>query len=187
MGKLLSLLLLSLAVFAVSASASTVSLTAPLHVSGTFDVAVDVTDVFAPPHDSDFLLAYGFNLSFDNTIVSYLGETPGALFDDFSPLPGAQVAGIAHNIFIAPGDFTEPLNLAVLHFGVVGLGPTTISISGDPSDPSLNQGLVYLTGYDPISASASVTAPEPGSLCLLGLGISALAGRFVRRRIAHAV
>jgi len=179
-----TLLLLASAVSVLPARAELLTLGAPATSNGFFDVTVDLTDVFNPPHDNDFFLGYGFDVSFDNSIVSYLGETPGALFMDLSGNPGigAQVAGIASSILLGPGDFTEPLNLAVLHFGVVGLGPTTISIVGDTSNP--DQGLIYLSGSDPISASVSLTAvPEPSAAWMLGIGVAlVLVSRFAQYR-----
>ncbi len=179
MRKSLSLFLLASAVFAAPASAAVVSLSAPAAPAGSFDVLVNLTNVFDPPHDSDFFLGYGFDVSFDTGILTYLGETAGPLFTDISGNPGigAQVAGVATSILLGPGDFTEPLNLAILHFEVTGLGPTTISITADISNP--DQGLIYLTGSDPISASAALTAaPEPGSIWLLGFGILGVCWRF---------
>lgn len=36
------------------------------------------------------------------------------------PHPGFNLAGVASAILLGPGDFTEPLNLAMLHFDVTG-------------------------------------------------------------------
>jgi hypothetical protein len=60
--------------------------------------------------------------------------------------------------------------LAVLHFNVVRSGSTSVSISGDPA-VNLNQGLIYLSSEDPLSATARVTAaaagvPEPETMVL---------------------
>ena len=181
MTKSLSLLLLLSIVLAVPAAANVVSLSAPTSPNAPFDVLVNVTGVFDAPHANDFLLGYGFDISFDSSILTYLGETAGSLFIDLSGNAGiqAEVAGIATNILLGPGDFTEPLNLAVLHFGIVGYGPTNITITGDPLNP--DQGLIYLSRSDPIAASTTVSpVPEPGVLSMLGLGIVA-----VRRRLAR--
>ncbi len=121
-----------------------IQLVAPTTASGAFDVTVNLTDVFAPPHDADSFLGYGFNVTFDSSLLQFVGETAGPLFLDLSPLPGADVAGVATSILLNPGDFTEPLTLAVLHFDVIGSGATSVGISGDPSD--LDAGLIYLVG-----------------------------------------
>lgn len=181
-------LLLSLLAFSVSllpVHGATIALSGPSTVSGPFDIVVNVTDVFAPPHDTDSLLAYGFDISFDNTVLSYLGETAGPLFTDITGQPGltAQVAGVATSVFLSPGDFVEPLQLATLHFGVVGAGVSSISITGDPLN--LDQGLIYLSASDAIAAGTRVTAqaavPEPGTLLLGALGIAAVWNRKRKR------
>jgi hypothetical protein len=167
---------LAFAASLVPARAESFGLSAPVSASGTFDVLVNVTGVFDSPHDSDFLLGYGFNVSFDSSVLSYLGETPGALFDDLSGIPGAEVAGVASAVLLGPGDFTEPLNLATLHFNVVGAENTSISITGDISDP--NEGLIYLSSSDPISATTSLSAvPEPGFLASTRRWVAGILGR----------
>jgi hypothetical protein len=177
MRNLLSLIFF--AATAVSANAASISLSNPAVALGPFDVTVQVTDVFAPPHDADALLGYGFNISFDPAIFSYLGDTAGPLFDSLSGNPGigAQVAGTVQSslVFLLPGDFVEPLTLVTLHFGVVGYGSSNISISADALN--LDQGLIYLGGSDSFTASTSVeSVPEPGVFLTAGLGLLALAG-----------
>jgi hypothetical protein len=177
MNKLGLILLLASTAVIVPVGATTITLQAPAAPNGSFDVLVNAAGVFDVPHDADFLLAYGFDVIFDPLVLTYLGETAGSLFDDLSGNPGigADVAGVATAILLGPGDFTEPLTLAVLHFGLVGSGPTSISITGDPANP--DQGLVYLSGSDAISASTRVTAtatPEPGAVLLVGLGLFAI-------------
>lgn len=176
---------LLLCAISVTPALADIQLSAPSTATGSFDVVVEASNVFAAPHDADFLLGYGFNVSFDNALLQFTGETAGPLFDDLSPLPGADVAGVATAILLGPGDFTEPLELAVLHFNVVGSGVTSIGISGDPSN--LNGGLLYLSGSDPISAStrlttSAVATPEPGTALLLFGALGGLAaGRKLRR------
>ena len=184
MKRLFPFALLLCAISATPALAD-IQLSAPSTATGSFDVLVEATNVFAAPHDADFLLGYGFNVTFDSSLLQFTGETAGALFDDLSPLPGAEVAGVATAILLGPGDFTEPLELAVLHFKVVGSGATSIGITGDPSDP--NEGLVYLSGSDAISAStrlttSAVATPEPGTaLLLFGVFAGLAAARKMRR------
>jgi PEP-CTERM motif len=182
----LLLALVALSVSFVPARAATVALSGPSTVNGLFDVVVNVTNVFAPPHDTDSFLGYGFDITYDNTVLTYLGETAGPLFTDLTGQPGlgAQVAGFATAILLNPGDFVEPLQLATLHFGVIGAGVSSISISSDPLN--LDQGLIYLNAYDSIAAGTRVTAlaaavPEPGTLLLGALGIAAIWNRKRKR------
>ncbi len=174
------------------AQAALITLNAPSAVTGSFDVTVSVTGVFDAPHDGgDALFGYGFDVGFDPAIVTYAGETAGPLFDDISNNPGfgAMVGGTADAGLLFPGDFTEPLTLAVLHFDVAGVGPTSISITGDSSN--LDQGLQYLSSSDDISAStgltasASTSAPEPGTFLLAGLAGAGLLALRARRRQAR--
>jgi hypothetical protein len=183
MRKLTWIFLFSLSAAIIPAKAAVISLGAPASAAGSFDVFVNVTGVFNPPHDTDLLLAYGFNIAFDSSVLSYLGESAGPLFTDISNNPGitAQVAGVATAILLGPGDFVEPLRLAVLHFQTKAVGTTSIKITGDTSD--LNQGLIYLNGSDPISSSVSVAVtPEPSALALTGWGILAIVVTFLSRR-----
>jgi hypothetical protein len=118
-------------VFFVPAGAETLSLAGPSAVSGPFDLTVNLTNVF-DTHDpaTDAFLSFGFNVAFDPAILPFTGDTPGPLFDDFSDLfPGTQVTGLASSILLGPGDFAEPLILAVLHFNVVGSGSTSVNIA----------------------------------------------------------
>ena len=173
MRKSLLLFVLGLGAWLAPAKAEFLSLAGPASANGPFDVTVNLTNVF-DTHDPvlDAFVGYGFNVSFDLAILSFLGETPGPLFEDLSGIPGAEVAGVVGPplFFLGPSDFTEPLTLATLHFGIVGSGAGTVSVAGDPSvDP--NQGLLYLLGSDPLSASTAVSVsavPEPGTMSLLG-------------------
>ena len=170
MKRLFPFALLLCAISATPALAD-IQLVAPSTATGSFDVTVEATNVFAAPHDTDFLLGYGFDVTFNNALVQFTGETAGPLFIDLSPLPDADVAGVASAILLGPGDFTEPLVLAVLHFNVIGSGTASIGVTGDPSS-SLDQGLIYLSGSDAISAgtrltTSAVATPEPGTALLL--------------------
>src|SRR4051812_28016083 len=132
------LVLLTIALSARAASIS-LSYTSPVPAGSNFDVAVQANNLFSGLDPGDVLLAYGFNVNLGNSpVVSYTGETAGALFADISSeLSGTpQVAGIGA---VGPGDFTGPLTLAVLHFEAVSAGSTTIELSANLED--LNQGL----------------------------------------------
>ncbi|HWB99954.1 MAG TPA: hypothetical protein VG672_24770 [Bryobacteraceae bacterium] len=165
------ILLFALAVWLAPAHAGVIGLSPQPGSGGLFDVVVNASNVFATPHQDDPLLAYGFDVNFNSATVSYLGETAGPLFADLSGQPGlmAQVAGVAANILLSPGDFTEPLVLATLHFSTLAPGPIQIGITGDPAN--LDQGLIYLSGSDEILAGISI--PEPGTY-LSGIALFAI-------------
>jgi hypothetical protein len=178
--KLLTFAAFVLAVSVLPARASTIVLTASGSQTpgSSFDVTVELTDVFGS-HPGDALAAFGFDVVIgDTSVVSFTGETIGPLFDDVSGLfgPSPQVAGFATAGFLTASDFTDPLILATLHFNALTGGSSSIGINTDLSDP--NQGLLYLTaGADPLDAStrASISAvPEPSTAVFGGLTLASL-------------
>jgi hypothetical protein len=178
MNRFFAVLLLALSGAAIQAEAATISLSAPSEVTGAFDVTVLATGVFDAPHTGDGLFGYGFDILFNPSSLSYLGETAGPLFEDISGNTGfdSDAGGIATAGFLVDGDFAEPLVLATLHFDLNGFGPITISVNADSQDP--NQGLAYLSTSDSFNASAVVSAvPEPGTFVLGGFLIIGLLAR----------
>jgi PEP-CTERM motif len=185
MKKILCLFVLSLAIFVAPAHAETISLTvtSPVVVGSSFDVLVQVANLFDGHPPSDNLGAFEFNVDIDDSsIFQYTGETIGSLFDDFSDVGSAMVLGFTIDpAGIAP-DFTGLLTLATLHFTALAPGSTVIGVSGDPD---LFAGLEYFSGFDAITASTNVaTAPEPGALILLGFGLAMLLFACRRKRFA---
>jgi hypothetical protein len=177
--RIICLLSVALAASVTPAHASSISLAlmGPVSPGSSFDVAVQVNDVFAGRAPDDVVIGYGFNVTIGNgSVVQFLSETAGPLFDDLG-LASVTAAGIATNILgVGPGDFVGPLTLATLHFKAVGPGTSSIDVTWDPTD--LNQGLVYLDlPYGAIEASTRVTAaaavPEPATLILLTSGLVA--------------
>jgi hypothetical protein len=133
-------------------------------------------------------VAYGFDVSFDPSSLSYRGETAGSFFDDISDNPGfgADVGGTADAGFLEDADFTEPLTLAILHFNAIGAGPAAISIAADSANP--DQGLVYLSSSDSFSASTGVdvdVVPEPRTMLLGCLAAGLIAGCTKLRRTPY--
>jgi PEP-CTERM motif len=184
---------LTFVVLSVASHAASITLSAPPVVSGSFDVAVNATDVFANFSDpDDALLAFGFNWTIGSPLISFTGETVNsAFFEDISDCcaPNYVVArdNAAFVFGIESGDFTEPLLLATLHFSVNAPGgSTTIGISADnASDPNL--GLIFLGGSEDFSDSVMITTsaaatPEPGTLLIAGLSLAGLYG--FRRRFS---
>lgn len=199
--KVLLIGVLSLAACVVPAGASIITLDGPLTVGAgaSFDVTVQLTDVFAT-HPGASLTGFGFDIVIGHPAnVTYTGGTVGALFADLSaPFPASpQVAGIPVGgaVFgiLDASDFSEPLILAVLHFQALAAGSSTIGITTDPLDS--NQGLFYAPAaptdpIDQLNASSSVdvaAVPEPalgmlGGLVLLGLAAAKVHGDNLSRR-----
>jgi hypothetical protein len=169
----------------VVSQAASITLSAPPTVSGSFDVAVNATDLFANfPGDS--LVAFGFNVDVGSPLFTFTGVTVNPLFfDDLSGCcVGTDVVATASALSgVEAGDFADPLLLATLHFSVNGMGSTTVGISTDSTaDP--NQGLFFLGGTEDFSDSTRITTaaaatPEPGTMLIAGLG---LAGLYAFRR-----
>jgi hypothetical protein len=177
----------ALALMSVASQAASITVSAPPTVSGSFDVAVKATNVFANfPDLGDALLAYGFNVDVGSPLVTFTGFTVNPAFFEAAPAGccvGTDVVAFADGFGLEAGDFTEPLLLATLHFSVNGSGSTTVGISADSSaDP--NQGLVFLGGSEDFSDSARITTaaaatPEPATMLIAGLS---LAGLYAFRR-----
>jgi len=171
----------------VASHAASVTVFAPPSVSGSFDVAVNATNVFANfPDPTDGLLAFGFSVDVGSPLFTFTGATVNsAFFQDISGCCGTDVVALVDtpSFALQSGDFTEPLLLATLHFSVNGTGSTTVGISADNSaDP--NQGLVFFGGTENFSDSERVTSaaaatPEPGTMLIAGLS---LAGLYAFRR-----
>jgi hypothetical protein len=172
----------ALGFFGVASQAATITVAAPPSASGSFDVAVNATNLFAN-FPGDALLAFGFNVDVGSPIVKFTGATINStFFDDLSGCcAGTDVVATDNAAFILgveAGDFTEPLLLATLHFSVNGSGTTTVGISADNSaDP--NQGLIFFGGAENFSDSARITVgaattPEPGTMLIAGLSLAGL-------------
>ena len=173
MRRTVAVVILMCALGATPALASTISLgvTSPVNAGSAFDVAVQVTNVFAGRAVGDVVVAFGFDVTIgDPGLFQFVGATVGPLFAPLA-LGTPMVAGFALNPFgIGPGDFSGALTLATLHFNALRAGGSSIGVTWDSGD--LNQGLVYLDlPVGAISASANVRAvasvPEPSTLVLM--------------------
>ncbi len=186
---------LTLAFGGVLSQAATVLVVPPATINGSsFDVAVDVTNVFAN-FPLDLVTGFGFNVTTGSALVTFTGATVNsAFFDDISfCCVGTDVVGLPNFLFpagIGPSDITEPLLLATLHFSVNGSGSTTVGVTADNS-ADLDQGLYFSSGAESFSNSQPITigssVPEPGTTLIGGIGLAAilLLRRRARTRAAH--
>ena len=167
---------LALLLLSALSHAATIQLGAPVPVtSSTFDVDVDVTNVFAN-FPGEAVTGFGFNVTVTPG-VAFSGESiNSAFFEDFSGCcAGTDVVGLSNLSFpsgVGSGDFTEPLLLATLHFSLSGSGPVTVGVTADNS-ADLDQGLYFGTGAESFSASENVgsSTPEPSTILLSALGL----------------
>jgi len=180
--RMAAALILTCVLGTTPAVASMISLdvSSPVNAGASFDVAVQVTDVFAGRAIDDVLVAFGFDVTIgDPGVIQFTGATVGPLFAPLA-LGTPMVAGIAANpLGIGPGDFSSPLTLAMLHFSALHSGTSSLGVTWDSSD--LNQGLVYLDlPFGPIAASTDVRVsaiPEPSTMFLVLAPAIGLLGR----------
>lgn len=181
MNKLTLAILLAMCAFSAQAASITLNGPGSITPGQAFNVTVDATNVFAGKDPAtDALIGYGFTVSVgDPAVLSFDGETAGPLALDFTGQDGPVVGGTF--LFLAPGDFTEPLTLATLHFTALSSGTSSIAISSDLSD--LSQGLAFFSASDNISAQANiVVSPEPGTMLLVLSGLAGCIGAIRVRR-----
>lgn len=151
------------ALFATSSNAATVVLqsqSSNVSVGDEFRVDVILRDAFEGEFIGDTLLAFGFNLSFDNNAFSLLSSNVGTGWDDDSPFLDVDVAGSVFPGIDDDGSGVDIL-LAQLSFSALTAGQFTLGIDGNPLD-DFNLGLIFLGGEAPVLAQASFTVtPVP--------------------------
>ena len=157
-------------------------------VGQSFDVQVRVDDPFQGLPSDEQLLAFGFHLGFDASQLQLDSFTPAAGWEDDS----AHLAPDIFSASIFPGVDNAgqgDLLLATLHFDVLQIGTTTVSLATDAGD--FNQGLIFLetdplaiTGSDALTLASPSAVPEPSNMLLMLAGLVGVAGW--RRRAATA-
>lgn len=159
-------------VAAAPARAASITVGAPAFNAGdTFTVTVSVQDV------TD-LFTFGFELSFDDAVVSPIDASPAGFLDPsafFFPIfPDEPVIGIAGTVQLfgslvgaVPG-VSGSGDLAFVRFLALA--------SGDPMFALANIALFDSLGGT-IEAEVPTTVPEPAALVLLAFGLAALRRR----------
>lgn len=171
------------ALFATTSQAATIVLqsqSSSVHVGDEFRIDVILQDAFDGTFTGDTLLAFGFNLSFDNNGLSLLSSNVGAGWDDDSPFLDVDVAGSSFPGISDDGSGADIL-LGQLSFSALTAGNFTLAINGNPFDDP-NLGLIFLGGEAPILGQALISVtpvPLPAMGWLFG---AALFGLFRVRR-----
>lgn len=179
----------ALALFSTAGQAATVVLqnhSSNVSVGDEFLVDVILQNPFEGEFQGDELLAFGLNLSYDNTVFALTSKSVGALWDDDTWLIDADLAG---SVFPGLGDdgSNTSILLGQLSFTALSAGFFTLGVAGDPAaDPNL--GLIYWGGESNLFAEMSLdvtpTAPVPlpAAGWLLASGLLALS-RLRRARV----
>jgi hypothetical protein len=153
-------------------------------VGQSFDLQLRLDSPFDGLAADEELLAFGFHLGFDSSLLKLDSFSPASGWDDDSANLGAGIFS-ASNFPGVDNAGQGSILLATLHFDVLHAGTTGISLTTDVGD--LNQGIVYLFA-DPVDLNASTTlalspVPEPSTMVLMAVG---LGGLVVRRRRHYA-
>lgn len=160
----------------ISQAATVVLSTNAESISVGDQVVIDVIleDAFAGEFSDDVLLAFGFNLSYNEDALAFTDASVGAGWDDDTSFFDFDLAGSAFPGFEDDGSDSSIL-LGQLTFTATEAGNFTLAIQGDSSDdPSL--GLIYLGGVSDILAEITI-AVQPVPLPAAGwLLMSALLG-----------
>ncbi len=177
----------------LSVLAGNVSIQAPsvATVGSLITARVAVDRAFSGNYTGDELLAFGFDLGYDTSLLRLSSAVVDPAFSDDTALFGGDIS-VAGSSF--PGlvdDGSGHLSLATLTFEVLAAGAATIEVRSD-SGSNLSEGLTYAMGSNAElfgrTALTLVAAPvpEPENL-LLALGGLALVGAAgLRRRRAQA-
>jgi len=180
--SLAAAVLLGAAAFAAQASQVQLEALGTPTAGQSFDLQLVLEDPFQGLAADEQLLAYGFHLSFDSSLLKLDAFTPAAGWENDSGRLGAGI--FSASIFPGVDNAGQgDLVLGTLHFDALGAGAAAVALATDPGD--FNQGLIYLEA-DPRALAASTTialstpVPEPASGALLLGGLAALAWR--RRR-----
>lgn len=159
--------------------------TSTIAVGTAFDMEVFVDDVYVDSLFEDEIIAFGFDLAYDDAGFLSTGVAVADPFqDDSGFLPEPDVAGAIPFTEMGPGG--DDILLATLGFTAQQTGDFSLGIFSDLFAP--NEGLFVFSQFDPynLTSSTNVTVaaasvPEPGTVVLMLVGIGGL-GLLKRRR-----
>ncbi len=168
-----------------SLAAANVRMDAPTQaaVGSTFEVSVAVMTPFGGNYLGDELLAFGFDVGFDTSLVSLTGVSVAGPWDDDSAFfDDVAVAGSVFESIQDEGQ--DGIQLATLTFQVLAAGEVVIDVHSSAAS-DMNEGLTYVLGdnvdlYGRTSVVLS-PVPEPGEWLMLASGLLLLV---LRRRAA---
>src|SRR5262245_51091870 len=156
----------ALALFSTAGQAATVSRqnhSSNISIGDEFLVDVVLLNPFEGEFQSDILLTFGLNLSYDNTAFALTSKSVGGLWDDDTPFLDVDLAG---SLFPGIGDdgTNTPILLGQLTFTALNVGSFMFSVAGDPVE-NPNLGLLYLGGDSSLFGQSQInvipTAPVP--------------------------
>jgi hypothetical protein len=175
----------ALALLSTASQATTILLQSQSsHITVGDEILVDVIlqDPFSGDFAGDQLLAFGFDLSYDNAAFTLTSKTVGPLWDDDTPFFDLDLAGSTFP-GIEDDGMTTSILLGQLSFSALSVGSFSFGVSGSQAD-SPNHGLIYLGGESNLFAQSLFDVhpvPAPAAGWLLATGLVALA-RLRRRR-----
>lgn len=181
-------------IWADSVTLSAVASATTVSVGDNFTVAVNIANV------SD-LYAYQFDLGFTNGVVAFTGVQEGPFLATAGTtffLPGSvdgsgsNVAGTSDTLIGAISGAAGSGNLAIFDFTAIGAGISNFTIPNNP-DPNNPDFFLLDSSFSSIDATlnaASVTVqgnstvPEPSSVLLVLVGLSAFALLTLKKQAA---
>ena len=168
-----------------SLAAANVQMDAPVAatVGSTFNVTVAVMNPFGGAYSGDELLAFGFDVGYDTSLLALTGVTMAGPWDDDSAyFDTIDVAGSVFPSVMDEGQ--DSIQLATLTFSVLAAGDALIDVHSNAGLDG-SEGLTYLMGSNvDLNGRASVVltpVPEPGQWAMLCAGLGLL---LLRRRLA---
>lgn len=187
--KKVLILLISLSVFFISASASATLITVGFDPSSIISVPGDTfsTDLIVNIDLTSPISSFGLDITFDSDILDIVGavvdsSTFGGSTVDFTTDGLIELTGFVFPPPFGPGQVSGGLTLPTLTFLSVAVGTTALTPEitiGDPTEgfgiPFPPGGLVSLSDIT-LEVGSVLVVPVPATMLLLGTGLAIFAG-----------